>query len=118
MRKYEHKLAESKGKGDEKADKIRSKIDYLIEREKERIALNEDTKINFDPNGKSIVFKVEDSPVRVLNKLSSLGYTLMPSAAGNSGGHGGRGHGGFIWTLYKPGCQITPMYPPLLNTTD
>ncbi|KAH9405137.1 hypothetical protein TYRP_000976, partial [Tyrophagus putrescentiae] len=55
----------------------------------ERIAVNEDTKVNFDPSGKSVVFKVEDAPVRVLNKLAALGYTVLPSAGGgSSSGHG------------------------------
>ena len=119
MRKYESKLAECKEKNNEgKADKIREKIDYLVLREKERIAVNEDTKVNFDPNGKSIVFKVEDAPVRVLNNLAALGYSILPSAGG--GGNGGHGrHSTYVWTLFKPNYQSTPIYPKLhLSSTD
>lgn len=119
LRKYEAKLAECKEKNDEsKADKIREKIDYLVQREKERIAVNEDQKINFDPNGKSIVFKVEDAPVRVLNNLAALGYSILPSAGG--GGNSGPGHrASFVWTLFRPNYQPTPIYPKLhLSSTD
>ena len=119
MRKYEVKLAECKEKNnEEKADKIREKIDYLVQRDKERIAVNEDTKVNFDPNGKSIVFKVEDAPVRVLNKLAALGYSILPSAGGGvNSGHGH--HQSFVWTLFKPNYQPVPIYPKLhLSSTD
>lgn len=120
IRKYEHKLADCKERGgrDEKADRIREKLDYLCQREKERIAVNEETKVNFDPNGKSIVFKVEDAPVRVLNRLGNLGYSVLPSAGGSGPSHG-HGHGGFVWTLYKPNHVPTPIYPQLnLSSTD
>jgi len=119
MRKYEAKLADCKEKNNEgKAEKIREKIDYMMQREKDRIAVKEDTKVNFDPNGKSIVFKVEDAPVRVLNKLAQLGYSVLPSAGG--GGNSGHGHHAtYVWTLFRPDYQPTPIYPKLqLSSTD
>lgn len=101
---------------EEKAAKIREKVESLCLRKKERIAINEEIKINYDPHGKSIVFKVEDAPVRVLNQLGQLGYSVMPSA----GGANGHGDGGLVWTLYKPNYQPTPIYPRLneLTSTD
>lgn len=98
-----------------KAEKLREKMEYLYQRKKDRIALNEETKVNFDPYGKSIVFKVEDAPVRVLNLLAKCGYTVLP------GGNGSGNHdGGIVWTLYKPDYVPTPIYPKLseLTTTD
>lgn len=119
MRKYEAKLAECKEKNNEgKADKLREKIDYLVQREKERIAVNEDTKVNFDPNGKSIVFKVEDAPVRVLNKLAGLGYSILPSAGGGGSNSGHGHHPSFVWTLFRPNYQPTPIYPKLHLSSD
>ena len=114
MRKYESKLAEcSKDKhGEAKAEKIRSKMDYFVQREKERIAVNEEKKINFDPNGKAVVFKVEDAPVRVLNRLGTLGYTIMPSAGGSVNSRDAHRTGSFVWTLYKSN-HLPTIYPSL-----
>ena len=120
LRKYESKLAECKDRHNEhKAEKLREKIEGMVERKKERIALQEETKVNFDLNGKSIVFKVEDAPVRVLNQLAALGYSVMPSAGGSGSSGHGHGHGNFVWTLFKPGYVPTPIYPELnLSSTD
>jgi len=116
MRKYESKLAEctkdNSKHGEAKAEKIRSKMEYFAQREKERIAVNEEKKINFDPNGRAIVFKVEDAPVRVLNLLHSMGYSLMPSAGGSVNGKDAHRTGSFVWTLYKPN-HLPTMYPSL-----
>lgn len=119
IRKYEHKLADCNN--DSKAEKLREKVEGLCQRIKDRIAINEDTKINYDPYGKSIVFKVEDAPVRVLNKLATMGYCIYPSAGGGGGGHGHHsGEGGFVWTLFKPNYTPQPIYPKLeqLASTD
>ncbi|KAJ6221996.1 hypothetical protein RDWZM_000541 [Blomia tropicalis] len=120
MRKYEAKLAECKERNnEEKADKIREKIEYMMQREKDRVAVNEDTKLNFDPNGKVLVFKVDDAPVRVLNKMAAMGYSILPSAGGSSNGGHGHGHGNFVWTLFRPNYQPQPIYPILnLASTD
>ncbi|XP_027199028.2 uncharacterized protein LOC113793234 [Dermatophagoides pteronyssinus] len=113
IRKFEAKLSDCRD--EEKAEKLREKIEALCQRKKDRIAINQETKINYDPHGKSIVFKVEDAPVRVLNKLHQLGYTLVPSA----GGKGGL-ETGLTWTLFRPNYEPTPIYPKLndLISTD
>ncbi|OTF70620.1 hypothetical protein BLA29_000371 [Euroglyphus maynei] len=113
IRKCEAKLSDCRD--EEKAEKLREKMEALCQRKKDRIAINQDTKINYDPHGKSIVFKVEDSPVRVLNKLHQLGYTVVPSPGGK-----GAFETGLTWTLFRPNYEPTPIYPKLndLISTD
>lgn len=107
----EAKIAELKDKP-EKADKLREKMDRLVQREKERIAVIEGKKVKFDPNAKSFVIKVDDSPVRVLNKLAAIGYQITPSSSGSS-------RAGHVWTLFRPG-YVPQIYPELnkLNLVD
>ena len=113
IRKCEAKLIDCRN--EEKAEKLREKMEALCQRKKDRIAINQETKVNYDPYGKSIVFKVEDAPCRVLNKLHQLGYTVLPSSGGN-GGH----ENGLTWTLFRPNYEPTPIYPKLndLINTD
>jgi len=110
--KFEAKLKELKDKP-EKAEKLKEKMEKMTVREKERIAVMDDKKVKFDPNSKALVIKVEDAPVRVLNKLAALGYQITPSSSGGSGSAGGS-RAGQVWTLFRPG-YVPQMYPELNN---
>jgi len=107
--KLESKMKELKDKP-EKAEKVKERMEKLVQREKERYAVIEGKKIKFDPNAKSIVIKVEDAPVRVLNKLAAQGYQITPSSSGSNNSRFGH-----IWTLFRPGYVPQMIYPELNN---
>ena len=81
-------------------------MDKLIQREKERIGVIDGKKVKFDPKAKSLLIKVDDAPVRVLNKLAAIGYQMTPSSSGSSS------RAGQVWTLFRPG-YVPQMYPQL-----
>ncbi len=92
----------------EKAERLKEKMEKLALREKERVAVVEGKKVKFDPNAKSIVIKVEDAPVRVLNKLAALGYQITPSSSGTTNSRIGQ-----VWTLFRPGYVPQMIYPEI-----
>ena len=106
--KFESKLKELKDKP-EKVKKLEEKMEALMQREKERVGVLEGKKVKFDPNAKSIVIKVDDAPVRVLNKLAAIGYQITPSSSGSTSSRVGQ-----VWTLFRPGYMPT-IYPELNN---
>jgi len=112
--KLESKMKELKDKP-ERAEELREKMEKLVLREEEQVAVIDGKKVKFDPSGKSIVIKVEDSPVRVLNKLAALGYQITPSSSGSGGSRVGH-----VWTLFRPGYVPQPIYPELkkMNNYD
>ena len=94
----------------EKQEKLKEKMEKLMQRERERIGVVDGQKVKFDPNAKSLVIKVEDAPVRVLNKLVALGYQITPSSSGSGGSRAGQ-----VWTLFRPGYTPQMIYPELNN---
>ncbi|CAG2116864.1 unnamed protein product [Medioppia subpectinata] len=54
----------------------------------------------YDPHGRYWKFRVEDAPVRVLNKLMDIGYRVKTGSCLSSGRNYDN-HSGHAWTLYK-----------------
>ena len=93
-----------------KADKMKQKIEDYFQRKQGIINVIEGKQVKFDPRSKSYIIKLEDSPVRVLNKLGKMGFQVIPSPSGSSTVGDFRTSYGQVWTLYRHGPP--PAYYP------
>jgi len=110
--KLEAKMKDKSDKHDkpDKAEKVKAKMDKYLQRKSGIESVIDGKNIKFDPTSKAYLIKVDDAPVRVLNKLAKIGFQMVPSASGSGIGHFRAGH---VWTLYRHAPPPAYAYPNL-----